>query len=89
MGHQGLEFIAMVDFYFAKATIDCSTKGSEGVVMTTIQDLFLVNFNNRSIKFRFGEHEGSNSNSIFKLLAKNFTKTNQWNCRKAATPPSQ
>ena len=41
MGHQGLGFFAMVDFYFAKATIDCSTKGSEGVVMTTIQDLFL------------------------------------------------
>ena len=38
--HQGLEFFAMVDFYFAKATIDCSTKASEGVVMTTIQDLF-------------------------------------------------
>ena len=31
----------MVAFYFAKATIDCSTKGSEGVVMTTVQDLFL------------------------------------------------
>ena len=41
MGHQGLEFFAMVDFYFAKATIDCSTKGNEGVVMTTVQDLFL------------------------------------------------
>ncbi len=40
MGHQGLEFIALADFYFAKATLDCSTKGSEGVVMTTIQDLF-------------------------------------------------
>ena len=31
----------MVAFYFAKATIDCPTKGSEGVVMTTVQDLFL------------------------------------------------
>ena len=31
----------MVDFSFAKASIDCSTKGREGVVMMTIQDHFL------------------------------------------------
>ena len=65
----------MVDFYFAKATIDCATKGSEGVVKTSIQHIFLGKSLNRSIKFRFGEHEDRNSNSIFKLLAKSFTKT--------------
>ena len=79
----------MVDFYFARESIDFSTKGSEGVVKTTIQHLFLGKSLNRSIKFRFGEHEDRNSNSIFKLLAKNFTKTHQWNYRKAATPPSR
>ena len=31
----------MVDFYFARESIDFSTKGSEGVVITTIQDHFL------------------------------------------------
>ena len=31
----------MVGFYFARESIDFSTKGSEGVVMTTIQDHFL------------------------------------------------
>ena len=65
----------MVGFCFAKESIDCSTKGSEGVVKTTIQHLFLGKSLNRSIKFRFGDYEGSNSNSIFKLLTKSFTKT--------------
>ena len=41
VGHQGLEFFAMVGFYFARESIDFSTKGSEGVVITTIQDHFL------------------------------------------------
>ena len=89
MGHQGLEFIAMVAFYFAKASIDCSTKGGEGVVKTTIQHLFVVNFHNRSIKFRFGEYDGRNSNSMFKLLVKSLNKAHQWNCSKAVTAPSR
>ena len=64
----------MVGFYFARESIGCATKGSEGVVKTTIQHLFLGKSLNRSIKFRFGEYEGKNSNSIFKLLTKSFTK---------------
>ena len=38
-----------VGFYFAKASIDYSTKGSEVVVMMTLPSFFLVNFLNRSI----------------------------------------